>query len=189
MFDRTLRRALTLALPLLISLPVLASGMNPKAPPETKQLEFFIGDWDIETSSIQRDGSFVKGHARSHVSWAFDGFALQDDWNQLDAEGNVIFRGTSIRSFDPVKKKWTITWVMVNVSGYTGITAEMNEKGEFVMNGRGHDPLGDFLERARYYDIKDDHYSFDLARSYDGGKTWIEKFGHIEATRVKRAAK
>jgi len=160
-----------------------ATGRNPNAPPQTAQLEFFVGEWDLTTKNLQPDGSFVEGRARSTVHWALDGFVLQDDYRALDAQGRVVFRGTSLRSYDVVQGRWTITWVMANIAGHTQISARMNEKGELVMEGKGHDPYGDFLEKARYYDISEDRYSFDLARSYDGGSTWLDDFGHIEATR------
>jgi hypothetical protein len=39
------------------------------------------------------------------------------------------------------------------------------------------------LEHGRYYDISDDGFSFTLARSNDGGETWIRPFVSFRAER------
>lgn len=163
---------------------VIPQGMNPAAPPETAQLAFTLGNWDLVSKSLQADGGYRTTSATSTTYFILDGFAIQDDFRALDPSGRVVFRGTSIRTFDPRTKKWSIKWLMAGESGMTLITGELKD-GQFVMEGKGSDGGGEFMERATYLNISADHYSFKMSRSFDGGKTWIENFNLIEATRAK----
>ena len=149
-----------------------------------KQIDFFIGAWDLETTDIQPDGSFAKGRARSEVSYILDGWAMQDNFLLLGQDEQVIFRGTSIRSFNAQTGKFQIVWVMPGYHGITDISAEWTD-GKLVSTGKGYDGGGEFLERFEYYDITNDSYKFKMDRSYDGGNTWIENFSRLEATRIR----
>jgi len=147
------------------------------------QLSFFIGAWSLESQSLQRDGSYISNKARSDVYRTLDDAAIQDDFRLLDDDGQVVFRGTSFRTFVPQTGKWAIKWVMAGEPGMTDITATWTGK-ELLMEGRGYDGMGEFLEKARYFDITADSYEFALSRSYDGGETWIENMNLIHATRI-----
>jgi hypothetical protein len=133
---------------------------------------------------IRPDGSFENGRAKSVVKYILDGYAMQDDYLILDIDDNVVFRGTSIRSYNPRSGKYQIVWIIPGYKGLTDISAEWKD-GKLVSTGKGYDYQGDFLERFEYYDIEDNSYKFKMDRSYDDGKTWIENFGRFTATRVK----
>ncbi len=162
----------------------VTDGPNPEAPPETSQLAFFIGEWDITAKTKRPDGTYYLNKARSNAYYILDGFAIRDDYRALDAGGNVVFRGAGFRSYDPGKKKWTIMWIMANQPGYTHIEAKM-VGGRLTSTGKGYDGSGPFLERYTYYIISEDHYSFKMDRSYNEGKTWIEDFVLLEAGKVR----
>lgn len=153
-------------------------------PAGLQKIDFFIGAWDLNTTSIQPDGSFAKGRARSEVSYILDGWAMQDNFLLLGQDEQVIFRGTSIRSFNAQTGKFQIVWVMPGYNGITDISAEWTD-GKLISTGKGYDGGGEFLERFEYYDITDDSYKFRMDRSYDGGNTWIENFSRLEATRIR----
>ena len=149
-----------------------------------KKIDFFIGEWAIESIDIRPDGSFQNGRAKSVVKYILDGHAIQDDYLVLDNVNNIVFRGTSIRSYNPRTNKYQIVWIMPGYTGITDISAELKD-GKLVSTGKGYDHQGDFLERFEYYDIQSDSYKFKMDRSYDNGKTWIENFGRFTATRVE----
>lgn len=157
---------------------------NPAAPPETAQLDWMIGNWDIVSKDLQPDGSHTTSKARMTIYYVLDGFAIQEDFRALDQQGKVVFRGMAVRSFDPVAKQWTITWLMANVPGITEVIGEFKD-GQFIQTGKGFDGMGKFISRATYSGIGPDHFSFKLDRSYDNGKTWLEGFNLIEAERME----
>ena len=53
----------------------------------------------------------------------------------------------------------------------------------FAYSPRGSDPFGDYVDRNTFYEITPEHWRWRKDRSYDGGKTWREGIGYIEATR------
>ncbi len=133
-----------------------------------RELDFFIGDWDVRI--VDRNETTI-ARARTSARFIMDGTAIQDDWTSLDPAGNVVFRGTSIRTYVPATKQWVVHWVMANTPGYTYIDAVWT-KGELHGTGTGFDGRGEFQERYRYFDITAESYSFSLERTYDGGETW-----------------
>jgi len=149
-----------------------------------KQLDFFIGHWDLETKDIQPNGTFKTGKAKSSVKYILDGHAMQDDYLVLDDNEKVIFRGTSIRSFNKNTGKYQIVWIMPGIRGITDITAEF-VANKLIGRGKGYDNNGEFLERFEYYNISKNSYSFKMDRSYDNGTNWIINFGTFTAKRIK----
>lgn len=153
---------------------------HPDAPAETAQLEFFLGKWEVRGQDQDPNSP---PRARTHAYYILDGFMIQADYRALDPAGNVVFRGTSLRTYDPQKGAWSIKWVMANNSGYTDIVARMKD-GELVSTGKGVDGGGEFIERYRFYDIRKNSYKFEMERSYDGGKTW-RLFSKSAFTRIE----
>ena len=153
--------------------------------PETglQQLDFFLGQWDIEARSS--DGQQIVGRARTDVRYILDGTAMQADYFGLDRGGNTIFRGTTLRTHDPQTGRFVVHWVMANLPGFTYIDEEYRD-GELLGDGRGFDGQGEFVERYRYFDISETHYSFEMSRSYDGGATW-QPYANLRATKRKPA--
>ncbi len=149
-----------------------------------KRLNFFVGDWSIETLDIMPDGQFQKNRGRSCATFFMDGHAMKDEYQILNETGKTIFQGLTIRSYNPVTKKYQIIWIMPGKTGITDITAEfINDI--FMGKGTGYDEYGPFLERFEYYDIQENSYKFKMDRSYDNGKTWIINFGRYTAHRLK----
>jgi len=151
---------------------------------QLEELDFFIGEWVIETKDIQPNGTFKTGKAKSSVKYILDGYAIQDDYLMLDDNDSVVFRGTSIRSFNMNTAKYQIVWIMPGITGITDISAEFVEN-KLVGKGKGYDDNGAFLERFEYYNISQESYSFKMDRSYDNGNNWIINFGTFEAKRIK----
>ncbi len=146
-------------------------------------LDFFLGEWDITSKDIQPNGQYALSKAKSKAYRFLDGTSIMDEWRSLGPDGEVVFRGGSFRTYVPWAKKWQIVWFMANVTGYTNISANFKD-GEIQMTGQGEDPSGQFLERAKYYEITDNGFKFTMDRSYDGGVTWISPFNEFEAVRL-----
>lgn len=159
------------------------SEPNPNASSGVAKLSAFAGQWDLTTYDRMPDGSVAVGKANSDAYFILDGYALQDDFRVLDETGRVVFRGTSIRTYDSTNDRWLVRWLMVDDPGMTEIEGEFTEDGRFVGTGKGSDGVGDFLERFTYTFPSEDRYVFVMSRSYDGGQTWLENFNRIEAVR------
>ena len=52
-----------------------------------------------------------------------------------------------------------------------------------MTGGEGEDARGAFVDRNVFYEIEQDRWRWRKDRSWDGGESWIEGIGYIEATR------
>lgn len=143
--------------------------------------DFLLGEWELAMLTMP-EGSTVGRRATLNVRRILDGAALLDEIRHVDQAGQVNFRGATFRTYLPDRDRWYVLWMMANVEGYTELHAQVIA-GEVHTTGKGRDPVGELVERGRYYDISGDGYSFTLERSNDAGKTWIRPFVAFRATR------
>ncbi len=158
--------------------------LHPQAPPETEQYAFLIGEWSCTTRFQKPDGSgeFNEGHATWTGEYILDGWAIQDLWVRRLADGRE-FHGTNIRSFNPETKKWDNRWLPAGSLQWVYYESEMQADTMVMTGGEGSDPFGDYVDRNTFSEITPEHWRWRKDRSYDGGKTWREGIGYIEATR------
>lgn len=167
---------------LSIVAPVAADGLNPEAPPETAQFSFLLGEWECTTRFMKPDGS---GHVEGRAKWTgyyiLDGWAIQDHWIGYKPDGQES-HGTNIRSFNPESRKWDNRWLPAGSLQWDYFEAE--QVGDtMVMTGHGKDGFGEFIDRNTFYEIESDSWRWRKDRSYDGGASWVEGIGFIEARR------
>lgn len=166
------------------SAAVAATDLNPEAPPETAQFAFLIGDWDCVTKFMKPDGSgYSLGRARWSGSYILDGWAIQDYWIGYGPDGKEK-HGTNIRTFNPETRKWDNQWVAAGVLQWVYFEAEQVGDTMVMIGGEGTDPNGDYVDRNTFYEIEKDSWRWRKDRSYDGGETWFEGVGFIDATRA-----
>ena len=165
----------------------LPEGMAPSAPMETAQFNPLIGKWTNTVRWMQNlkektYGPGIKGTWEFRYGW--DGFGIDDNWKQVGIPGSG---GPAHRFYDPTTKKWVMVYMPANQprARIWSIEGEFDEKGELTGQFEGKDPGGrEFLGRIRFYDIKKDRFLWQHDRSYDGGKTWIEKVAVSESVRL-----
>ncbi len=157
--------------------------LNPEAPPETAQFAFMVGEWDCKTRFMKPDGSgYGEGRAKWTAYFILDGWALQDEWISSLPNGGKA-HGTNIRSFNPETRQWDNRWLSSGNLQWKYFSAE--KVGDtMVMTGEGRDGRGPFVDRNVFYEITADHWKWRKDRSWDGGKTWIEGIGYIDAKRA-----
>lgn len=155
-------------------------------PGSSNAFDFLLGDWDVEMLAMP-EGSTVGRRANLNVRRILDGAALLDEIRHVDETGEVNFRGATFRTYLLDSDRWYVLWMMANIEGCTELEARVVD-GEVHTAGKGRDPMGELIERGRYYDIDDDAFSFTLERSNDAGKTWIRPFVSFRAIRRKTAS-
>lgn len=158
----------------------LTDGPHPDAPAELSQYAFIVGDWDCKTRFMGPDGSFTEGSARWSGHWILGGTAIQDIW-----QGGAGGFGTNLRSYNAETGKWDNRWLAGGQWKY--YVSEQIGETMVMTGGEGKDPRGAFIDRNTFYEIEKNSWRWRKDRSYDGGKTWFEGVGFIEATR--RSAK
>jgi hypothetical protein len=158
--------------------------INSAAPTETAQYAFIIGVWNCKTRFMNQKGEYGEGRATWTGRLILDGWAIQDDWVS-QAPGGGQLHGTNIRSFNSQAGKWDNRWLAAGSLQWKYFESEQVGETMVMIGGEGKDPRGAFIDRNTFYDISDDSWSWRKDRSYDGGKTWIEGIGFIEATRAE----
>jgi len=158
---------------------------NPHAPVETAQFDFIVGSWNCTTKFMKPDASgYAEGKARWIGYYILDGWAIQDDWIGVRPDGGES-HGTNVRSFNPRTGTWDNRWLAAGSLEFKYFESEQVGDTMVMIGGEGKDGRGAFIDRNVFHDITADHWSWRKDRSYDGGETWIEGIGFIEATRVK----
>ena len=160
-----------------------ASAPNSAAPPETAQFGFLVGEWSCETRFMNPAGEYSTGHATWTGRWILDGWAIQDDWVTRRPDGNE-FRGTNIRSYNPQSGKWDNRWISQGSLQWKYFESSQNGDTMVMIGGEGTDARGEFIDRNTFYEITEDAWRWRKDRSWDGGETWFEGIGFIEASRA-----
>lgn len=165
--------------------PSETGGPHPDAPTETSQFAFLIGTWDCTTRFMKPDGSgFTEGIATWTGYWILGGWAIQDDWKSPRPDGGFN-RGTNIRSFNPKTRKWDNRWLATGGLQWVSYEAEKRDDTMVMIGGEGRDGAGRaYVDRNVFHEITEDSWKWRKDRSFDGGETWLEGVGFIEARRA-----
>jgi hypothetical protein len=192
--ERLMRLLMTTALAVAIPVsggPVASAtdGPHPDAPAETSQFAFLIGTWDCTTRFMKPDGSgFNEGEGTWTGYWILGGWAIQDDWKSPRPDGGFNW-GTNIRSFNPRTRKWDNRWLATGSLQWLYYEAEKKGETMVMIGGRGRDGAGrDYVDRNVFHEIGPDSWKWRKDRSFDGGQTWFEGVGFIEARRAGSGA-
>lgn len=164
------------------------AGLHPHAPLETTQFDFFIGVWDsdYELRTSPESDATVRLHGRWTARYGWNGFAVYDDWIQLDAPPNAS--GPAIRSYDPLNRQWVMHYIPINAPATSvwRMTGEFDDEGALHGELELRDAQGrTCLQRIHFRDITENHFTWSCDRSYDGGETWLVDWGVGSNTRLE----
>ena len=154
---------------LALAAPVGAVGQEPdtaSAEPcrhsaEARQLDFWIGTWDVHNPETGRKAGV------NTIEPVLNGCALIERWS--GARGS---NGTSLNFYDPQRKTWRQVWVSdrQNVLDYRH--GELRDRA-MVFSGITLDAAGDTtLQRLTFFAVAPDTVRQLFESSTDGGATW-----------------
>ncbi len=163
------------------------------APPEARQFDFLIGQWELTVKPKATSlAARIHGAPRLVGTWkawkAFDGWGIEDELRIMDRSGNPMALVHYLRGYDPAARRWILTGFDAYRGRITGATAAWDGH-EMVTNGRSSsdDPTPQ-LTRSRFTGIGTDGFVMHQDRSADGGKSWDRDVLVIEAKRVAAGA-
>lgn len=165
----------------------LPAGMNRRAPMETAQFAFIVGNWKTETKWMNniKEKTYapaIEGHWEAYFDW--DGFAITDKWTIPGVPGSG---GLAFRSYDLLSQKWVMTYMPSNQPKRNVWVMEggFDEQGNLTAEFTSEDAQGKaFLQKVYFKNITPNSFSWSADRSYDKGKTWIKDFSTSEQTRI-----
>jgi hypothetical protein len=157
----------------LLALAPLAAFAQKPAPvygcdsPESKQLDFWLGDWTTVHSGGKGQNRVVKTLNDCVVLETFSG-----------APGTKL-DGISISTYDKVAKKWRQTWED-NTGTYFDFEGGIQD-GKFMFWREAEDHGKKFQQRMVFQDVTKDRINWLWQTSIDGGKTWKTTWNIIYA--------
>jgi len=152
-----------------------ARAEAPAAPSHAHDWDWLLGDWDVFHSRL-------KDRLVKSTEWQeFKG--RSSFWTTLGGMGNVdddivelpagVYRGLSLRAFDPKTSSWAIWWV----DGHNPERIDPPVRGGFK-GDEGEFTGPDIYKgtpvtvRFRWHEVRSKRPWWDQAYSTDGGKTW-----------------
>jgi Protein of unknown function (DUF1579) len=142
-----------------------AAPQKPCSAPEYRQLDFWVGDWDL-TWPGQNGQPAQRG--RNRIERELGDCVVHEHFSD---QAEPPFQGTSVSTFTPKLGKWQQTWVD-NQGSYLDLTGEFKD-GQMVL---GREAVGKddkkIQQRMVFKNIKQDSFDWTWERSEDGGATW-----------------
>lgn len=161
------------------------SNKNPSVPPdvlrylrgmtpESRQFDFFIGDWDVDATKFQPDGSvWFQYKARWLAQYLDDGRIVMDEFKAFAPNGQQISSYVTVRTFCEITSRWEMTGL---AAFQPAPNAEWNgiwSNGEMQLDAVGIDPQGTRARtRIRFFNIEAQRFAWESRSSTDDGKTW-----------------
>ena len=137
----------------------------PPLPPESRQFDFWIGEWDVTTPDGKPAGS-------SRIERIANGAGLLENWTGYPAPTGD--NGKSLNAYNRARQQWQQFWV-----GSGGGVLELAGglvDSNMVLTGE-HDVRGRHLtEKITWTPNSDGSVRQHWEQSTDGGKTWTTAF-------------
>lgn len=178
LFRRGLRRTAFAAALLTIATPAWCADAGTSiasqcAGPEYRQLDYWIGEWQVRESSDPQGPSV----GRARVEAVAQGCALYERYEQTDG-----LIGESLLSWDPVRKAWQQTWI-TNRGSFMAIAGTLAD-GRLVLEGDVHMADGRTVKQRITWQPQGEAVRESALLSKDGGASWEPAF---DVLFVKRA--
>lgn len=145
-------------------------------PAESRQFDFWVGEWDVNLRVRQPDMSWADARRSvAHIYPVLGGKGILELWSEDDGAG---IKGYSLRYFDTARDEWVLwlNWPSANQSGSSSLSGAFRHgRGEFFSTSAAPDGT-ETLSRYTFSDITDSSLRWDDAFSSDGGETWTNSW-------------
>lgn len=149
-------------------LPAAAQNqqVRPCDTPEGKQMDFWVGDWDLTWTDAQ--GNSQQGH--NLIRKVLGSCIVEENFD------GGTFKGRSYSVYNPNTKLWQQTWVDNN-GGYIALTGGQEGDTFILATAPRKTPKGqDLVTRMVFKNISEQSFDWHWQRSLDGGKTWQDSW-------------
>jgi hypothetical protein len=141
---------------------------KPCSSPETRQFDFWLGDWN----AIWTDNDGRQQTGSNHVINLFNGCTIEENFN---GEPGTPLIGKSFSVYDSRGKIWKQTWVD-NQGSYLDFTGKFKD-GKMILTREFTTNKGNSIkQRMTYFNITKNDFDWNWEISKDNGKTWELKW-------------
>jgi len=162
---------------LLLSFFCTAAAQNGKQQrpcdtPEGKQLDFWVGEWELSWPAEQFGGpAGDSGHGTNTITKILSECIVQEEFRF--PQGN--FNGHSVSVYNAKKKHWQQTWVD-NQGGYLLFTGDFKDNKMELRTEPANRNGKEFISRMVFKNIEKNSLDWDWQNSTDGGKSWNDQW-------------
>jgi hypothetical protein len=158
---------------------------NSQAPEELKLFSFLVGKWNGAGKTRLADGSHVQWQGATWIGrYVLDGMAIADEVTGPTPDGKTGL-GISLRQFDTKQNSWIIEFLNVSNSF---IRRQVNPRSGSVSLDAGTVVIifenGQTSGRERYRVTDQNHFTYSLDTSRDGGRSWDPVLVEMTMTRA-----
>lgn len=155
------------------AIPTTPGPVDPESPPEARQFDFWIGEWDVNLRTLQPDATWRDDvAARAHIHPILGGKGILELWDA------PAIKGFSLRSFEPDRGEWVLwlNWPGPDSSGLGSLSGAFRHgRGDFYARSPRADGSVS-VSRYSFNDITPTSLRWDDAYSKDGGRTWTHNW-------------
>src|SRR5437870_9703927 len=146
-----------------------ADGPLPELKEKLMLFGQFVGDWEMEASYPQPDGTEIRAKGEIHFGWILNGRGVQDVSMSRDQRtGRAIPSGTTVRYYDPKIDAWHSIWISPKQGIMQSFVAK-KEGEEIVLRGETNEA---YREHWIFSDIILISFHWRTAESHDKERTW-----------------
>ena len=150
----------------------IVEKLKPCTGPQYKEFDFWLGDWDVRSSTGQLLG-------RNRISKRYGGCVVVEEW-----EGASGGSGSSFNIYDQPTKQWHQFWVDARGTNWLSSDKQGNpvtirggiRDGAMVMTSHPDTLPAIGMNRATWRPLPDGGVRQTFESSTDGGKTWTMSF-------------
>ena len=151
-----------LGLLLLMTFSASAQAPPPVLPPESRQFDFWVGEWDVTNPAGKMAG-------QSKIELIAGGAGVLENWT-----GAGGYTGRSLNAWNATQKEWQQYWVGSD-GGVLQLVGGIVE-GRMVLSAEREVRGQRRLERITWTPNADGTVRQHWEQSTDGGKTWTTAF-------------
>jgi len=157
------------------------------APPESRQFDFLIGDWDVASTRYHADGSvLLQYNARWNAKHLNDGRMIVDDFQMLAPTGQEVSSYVTLRTYSQLTGRWEVVGLSALQPAVNAEWYGQWQEGEMRVDAVGTAPDGGiFRNRIRFFNIHESSFEWESNFSRDDGVTWLRAVSML-ATRATR---
>lgn len=141
-----------------------------RSAPEYRQLDFWLGEWDVEIQG--------KRIAHSSIQLILEDCVIFENYDQ----GSGAYTGKSFSLYDAASKQWIQKWVDSTAGLHDYVGELVNGEMRFRRETKALDG-SKTMHKMTFYNLGPDKVRQLLENSTDGGKTWTNSY---DGTYVRR---
>ena len=144
------------------------SGTEACGSPESGQLDFWVGDWDVRLKQRTPVGEWQEAHGTNRIRKVLGGCAVLESF---EADGpDAMWAGMSVSQYVSGEKRWRQVWVDDQGSWFAFTGGKQGD--QFILQTEPVGATAGRTLRMVFHEIRPDHISWRWERADSGGATW-----------------